>query len=162
MIYARSKGYQEEYSEFMTGNNEELIYFTACFVILFNPKTNQQRFYTQHGQEVISCAVSNESGDYIATGELGDPPKIHIWSSRTLENIKILSGIHRRGVHLLAFSKSDKFLITCGLNKPSAIVIYDWNKEVVLVSTCIQTPTQDIFILPDLYIDEILKEKMEK
>jgi WD40 repeat protein len=79
-------------------------------VILFNPKLNQQRFYTQHEQEVISCAVSNESGDYIATGELGDPTlgirdnlmyKIHIWNSRTLENITILSGIHKRGIHLL-------------------------------------------------------------
>ena len=36
------------------------------------------------------------------------------------------------------------------------------NKEVVLVSTSIPSPTQDIFIFPDLYIDEIMKENEEK
>ena len=158
-VYARSIGYQEEYGEYMMGNNEELIYFSACIVVLFNPKLNQQRFYTEHEQEVISCAVSNLSGDYIATGELGDPSlgskdnqlyKIHVWNSKTLENITILSGIHRRGIHLLWFSKSDKYLITWGLNKPSAVVIYDWKNETVLVSTSIPSPTQDIFIFPDL------------
>ena len=125
-VYARSKGYQEEYGEYMMGNNEEIIYYTACIVILFNSKLNQQRFYNEHEQEVISCAISNESGDYIASGELGDTPAIHVWNSRTLENLAILSGIHRRGIHLIAFSKTDKFLVTCGLNKPSAVIIYDW------------------------------------
>ena len=144
------------------GNNEEIVYFTACMVILFNPKLNQQRFYTQHEQEVISVAVSNQSGDYIASSELGDPPNIHVWDSRTLENITILSGIHRKGIHLMAFSKSDKYLVTCGLTKPSAVVIYDWKKEVVLVSTSISSPTQDIFIFPDMYLDEAMQEEEAK
>ena len=161
-VYARSIGYQEKYGEYMMSNNEEIVYFTAWLVVLFNPKLNQQRFYTQHEQEVISCAVSNQSGDFIASGELGDPPKVHVFNSRTLENITILAGIHRKGVHLIAFSKTDKYLVTCGLNKPSAVVIYDWKKETVLVSTSIQSPTQDIFIFPDLYIDEKIKEEEAK
>lgn len=146
----------------MMGNNEEIIYFTACIVILFNPKLNQQRFYNQHEQEVISLAVSNESGDFIASSEFGDPPAIHIWNSRTLENLVILKGIHRKGVHLMSFSKTDKYLVTCGLNKPSAVIIYDWKKETVLVSTSIQSPTQDIFILPDLYLDEKIRTEETK
>ena len=145
----------------MMENNEELIYFTACVVVMFNAKLNKQRFYTQHEQEIISCAVSNQSGDYIATGELGDTPKIHIWNSRTLENLIILSGIHKKGIHLMSFSKSDKYLISCGLKKPSAIVIYDWKNKTVLVSTTISSPTQDIFIFPDMYIDEKLREEEE-
>ena len=36
------------------------------------------------------------------------------------------------------------------------------NKETVLVSTSILSPTQDIFILPDLYVDEKIREEEAK
>jgi hypothetical protein len=45
------------------------------------------------------------------------------------------------------------------LNKPSAIIIYDWRKESVLVSTTISSPTQDIFIFPDMYVEEKSKDE---
>jgi hypothetical protein len=62
--------------------------------------------------------------------------------------------VHKTGVHLLSFSKNDTFLVTCGLNNPSAIVIYDWQNNLVLVSSSIKSPTQDIFSLPELYMDD--------
>lgn len=85
------------------------------------------------------------NGEFIASGELADHPKIHIWNSRTLENINILKGnlfphhlgIHRKGIHLLAFSNNDKYLVTCGLQKPSAVVIYEWRTSKVIVSTSV-------------------------
>ena len=36
------------------------------------------------------------------------------------------------------------------------------NKETVLVSKSISSPTQDIFILPDLYVDEKIREEEAK
>jgi len=86
----------------------------------------------------MSLAVSNQTGDLIATGELADFPKIHIWNSRSLDNYCILKGIHKRGVHMLAFSNNDEYLLTCGLTRPSAVIIYDWKNSVVLVSTSVR------------------------
>jgi len=62
-------------------------------------------------------AVSNLNGDFVATGELSSStrPMIHIWNCRTLDNINILQGIHQKGIHLLAFSSDDRFLISSGL-----------------------------------------------
>lgn len=91
----------------------------------------------QHESEVLSLAVSNQAGDLIATGELADHPKIHVWSSRTLDNLAILRGLHKRGVHMLAFSNNDEYLVTCGLTRPSAVIIYDWKTQQVLVSTSV-------------------------
>jgi len=88
---------------------------------------------------VLSLAISNQEGDLIASGELASAPKIHIWNSRTLENLNIISGIHRKGIHLLSFSNNDRFLVTCGLQMPSAVIIYDWQTSSVLFSTSIQT-----------------------
>lgn len=128
--------------------SEEIIYYVSNTVILLNIHMNRQRFYTEHRQEIISMAISNCTGDYVATGEYAAiKPSIHIWNCRTLENINVLQGVHHRGVHLLAFSKDDKFLITCGLMNPSAILIYDWRLGNVIVSSSIAAPTQDVTVL---------------
>jgi len=71
----------------------------------------------------------------IASGELGENPEIHVWNSRTLLNIQILKGVHKSGVHLMSFTKNDTFLVTCGLTLPSAIIIYDWKNNMVLISS---------------------------
>lgn len=87
-------------------------------------------------------AISNLNGDLVATGEFSMiKPSVHIWNCRTLENINVLKGIHQKGIHLLAFSADDHFLITCGLMNPSAIIIYDWAVGSVIVSTSISSPS---------------------
>ena len=121
--------------------------------MLFNTRLNSQRFYLQHDAEIISLAISNQTGDLIATAEMADYPKIHVWHSRTLDNCAVLKGLHKRGVHLLSFSNNDEFLITCGLTRPSAIIIYDWKNELVLVSISVMNATQELFMLPDVILD---------
>jgi len=147
--YAESTGTRVKYEKKMQEYNEEILYFISNTVILLNFSLNRQRFYTQHNQEIISLAVSNLNGDFVATGELSltVKPCIHIWNSRTLDNMNVLTGIHQKGIHLLAFSSDDRFLITCGLLSPSAVLIYDWAAGSVVVSTKIMSPTQDILIL---------------
>jgi len=80
----------------MMDYNEEVIYFVSSYVVLVNVQLNRQRFYTQHLQEIISLAISNLNGDFVATGEYSEStkPAIHIWNSRTLDNISVLQGIH--------------------------------------------------------------------
>jgi hypothetical protein len=142
-LYADSTGTRVKYEKKMQEYNEEIVYFVSNVVILLNVHLNRQRFYTQHAQEIISLAVSNLNGDIIATGEYsaGVKPTVHIWNSRTLENINVLKGVHQKGIHLLAFSSDDKFLITCGLLNPSAILIYDWAVGTIIVSSSIASPT---------------------
>lgn len=114
--FADSIGTRNKYEKKLQDYNEEIIYFCSSTVILLNQQTSKQRFYTEHVQEIISLALSNLNGDIAATGELSMlKPAVHIWNTRTLENINVLQGIHHKGIHLLAFSNDDRFLITCGL-----------------------------------------------
>lgn len=106
-------------------------------VVLLNPSICQQRHYTQHDQEVISCAVSHKDGSILATGELGAVPAVHVWNSRTLESLRVIKGIQSRGVHLLAFANADRMLVTCGLTAPSACIIYEWATGEIVISTAI-------------------------
>ena len=141
--------------------NEEIIYFVSNTVVLLNIHINKHRFYSEHKQEIISLAVSNLNGDFIATGEYSlINPTVHVWNCRTLENISVLEGVHQRGIHLLAFSADDRFLITCGLLNPSAVIIYDWAISTVIVSSSINSPTQDIVILKGhATADQMLQSK---
>jgi WD40 repeat protein len=123
---ALSTGGREKFEKTSVLNSEEIAYFTASIVVLYNTRLNTQRFYVQHEAELLSLAVSNQSGDLIATGEMADHPCIHVWNSRTLDNYAILKGLHKRGVHMIAFSNNDEYLITCGMTRPSAVIIYDW------------------------------------
>lgn len=54
---------------------------------------------------------------------------------------------------MLAFSNNDEYLVTCGLTRPSAVIIYDWKTQAVLVSTSIMNATQDLFMLPEFSND---------
>jgi WD40 repeat protein len=126
-MFQESIGSRNKYEKKMAKHNEEIIYFVSSIVILLNVNKGVQRFYSEHTEEIISMAICNLNGDIVATGDMSEnKPSIHIWNSRNLENINVLQGIHNLGIHLLAFSSDDKFLITCGLGNPSAILIYDW------------------------------------
>ena len=92
-------------------------------------------------------------GSLVATGELGTMPAIHVWNSRTLESLQVIKGIHSKGIHLLAFSADDRMIVSCGLTKPSACIIYEWETAEIVISTAISSPTQEIFVLPEITWD---------
>ena len=77
-------------------------------------------------------------------------PAIHVWNSRSLHSEQIIKGLHSKGIHLLAFTNDDKLLVTCGLTAPSACIVYDWANAEIIVSMAIASPTQEIFVLPDI------------
>lgn len=59
----------------------------------------------------------------------------------------MLVGIHSRGIHLLEFSNDDRYLITCGMMNPSAVLIYDWRAGVIVLSSSVLDPTIDLVVL---------------
>jgi hypothetical protein len=58
-----------------------------------------------------------------------------------------MSGRHLVGVHLLQFTHGDKFIVSCSLSTPAAVLIYDWANGDVIISTCIESPIKDLFLL---------------
>ena len=146
-LAADSVGARDKFERITDRNNEEIVYFIASVVVLLNTNVNKQRFYLSHDQEVISIAISPLDGLIIATGELALNPAIHIWSRKSLESLAVIKGLHSMGVHMLSFTTDNKYLVTCGLTNPSAVIIYDWATSEVVISTSIHAPTQEIFTL---------------
>jgi microtubule-associated protein-like 5 len=70
-----------------------MIFFTACIIIVYYPKINEQRHYLEHESDVISVAAANNL-TLMASGEYAEYPAIHIWDNNTLHNIGVIKGVH--------------------------------------------------------------------
>ncbi|XP_029948827.1 cilia- and flagella-associated protein 52 [Salarias fasciatus] len=109
-------------------DKEHLIYPLGCTVILKKTSTGKQEFLHGHTNN-ISCISVSKSGQYIASGQvnfLGFKANIIVWDfeKRTVYAEFLL---HKAKVESLAFSPSDKYLVSLGGQDDGSIVL--WNIE---------------------------------
>ena len=126
-------------------NKDALVYFVGCIAVVYYPKLLKQKHYLEHSNEIISLAVG--VGDIACTGELGEYPSIHIWRPSSLENLEVLSGVHKGAVTFLAFSYNDHQIISCSFY---TVVIYEWQTRSVLITTNHTSLIVDLSPLPRL------------
>ncbi|CAD8183513.1 unnamed protein product [Paramecium pentaurelia] len=129
-----------------TALNEKMIFFTACIIIVYYPKINEQRHYLEHESEVISVAVANNLS-LMASGEYAEQPAIHIWDNNTLHNIGVIKGVHQKGVHLLTFFGNDELLASCGIRVASPILIYNIKDFSLVLSTQVNEFAVDLLTI---------------
>ncbi|UJR29986.1 hypothetical protein I4U23_017533 [Adineta vaga] len=126
------RGYDCRDNVFCLKSNE-IVYHVAALGIVLNTEQNQQRFYNHHTDDILCLAVSPDM-TYVATGQIGRDPPIHVWDPIEMQTISILKGQHFRGVCALGFSKNGKRLATVGLDDYRTIVIWEWKKGEKLAS----------------------------
>ena len=152
--FSISTGHFYNYSEKEIAKNSCLIYTIGKIVVILYVQLNKQKFYLGHQNEVISFAISKKKCKYIASGERGRKPSIHIWDSETRQTLQILSGFHSQGVHLLEFAYIENYLLTCGKLVDSPILLYDWIKGIIIYSFQMKGIVQDVKMI---YFDYSLK-----
>jgi WD40 repeat protein len=81
------------------------------------------------------CIAAGENSSIVASGEKDLDPCIHIWDSKTLNNIGIIQGFHKDGVKEMIFFDNNKFLITCGSRHNTPILVYSMKNFTLLLST---------------------------
>ncbi|KAK9711895.1 Echinoderm microtubule-associated protein-like 5 [Basidiobolus ranarum] len=122
-----------------TSESPELVYFAGSVGIVHDVRSNTQRFFTGHNDDVISIAV-HPSGEYTATGDVAsviDPQggvKVHIWQSKKPEappvaTLKCGSGTIFKGVVSISFSPDGKYLVAVCKDKDHTIEIFDWKSS---------------------------------
>ena len=71
--------------------------------MVYSSSTHKQRFYSAHTDDIL-CLALHPAHDYVATGQIGRDPAIHVWEAGTMETLSILKGEHSRGVCAVDFS----------------------------------------------------------
>ncbi|CAK8677759.1 unnamed protein product [Clavelina lepadiformis] len=97
---------------------------------------HQQTFYLEHTDDIISLTVNQHPKfpNVIATGQLGESPKIHVWDAISKKTLSILKGCHEVGVCSVNFSASGKLLLSVGLEEQHSVAVWRW-QEGALVSS---------------------------
>jgi microtubule-associated protein-like 6 len=116
----------------------EIVYPAAAVGVVLNADEHKQRFNIEHSDE-ISClavhhALSGKGETWVATGEVGRKPKIHIWSTESMEVLSTVCGLHKGGVLHVSFSPDGQLLASVGADSLHSVVVYDWQKRLKLFS----------------------------
>jgi hypothetical protein len=106
-------------------SNSDLILYSGKTAVVINKKQNSSKIFLTHSQEISSIAVYET---YVATGEFGDEPTIHIWDSKNLQLKLSLKGILKKGITHLRFSHDGKKLAALEVDKNHTVVVYDFAK----------------------------------
>uniref|UniRef100_A0A1A8BCJ0 Cilia- and flagella-associated protein 52 n=1 Tax=Nothobranchius kadleci TaxID=1051664 RepID=A0A1A8BCJ0_NOTKA len=112
-------------------DREFLIYPLGCTVILKNISDGKQQILLGHTSSV-SCLSVSKSGSYIASGQVssvGSKATIIIWNYAE-RGIHAKLDLHKTTVEAVAFSPSDKYLVSLGGLDDNRIVV--WNIETKL------------------------------
>ncbi|XP_004681693.1 PREDICTED: echinoderm microtubule-associated protein-like 5 isoform X1 [Condylura cristata] len=105
----------------------EIVYHVAAVGVIYNRQQNTQRFYLGHDDDIL-CLAIHPLKDYVATGQVGRDPSIHIWDTETVKPLSILKGYHQYGVCAVDFSADGKRLASVGIDDSHSIVLWDWKK----------------------------------
>ena len=133
-----------------------MIWYTSAVVIIYDPKTHLQRFYSEHDDDVTALAV-HPNGVVIATGQVAKDPRINVWDSGAAAHAGTLPPedgaelptyplppetmcqlfqhkVHIRGIKSLEFSPDGKLLCSVGEGDSHNVAIWDWDDGVLLTS----------------------------
>jgi microtubule-associated protein-like 6 len=104
----------------------ELVYHTAAVGISLNTKSNTQKFFMEHNDDVTCLHMSND-GSLVATGQVGAVPMICLWDANTMQTKLVLTGILQKGIGSVCISNDGKKLAAVALDDDHCIAIYDIN-----------------------------------
>jgi len=95
-----------------------LIYYIACAGVVHHIKTNVQRFFLHHDEDISSMSL-HPTLPMVATGQLtvkggNMHPKIWIWDYNTCRQIKLIDQPRAQAVEMLEFSSCSNFLYSIG------------------------------------------------
>ena len=96
------RGYDCRNNLFYTKDGD-IVYHVAALGVVYTSSTHKQRFYSAHTDDIL-CLSLHPSHDYVATGQIGRDPAVHVWDAGTMETLSILKGEHSRGVCAVDFS----------------------------------------------------------
>ena len=76
-----------------------------------------------HDDDIVSLAA-DPTGRFVATGQIGAKPRVHIWDSESGANLVTLPLVHRRAIPALAFSPDGKKILSVGDDDNHSVALY--------------------------------------
>ncbi|KAJ8309461.1 hypothetical protein KUTeg_014335 [Tegillarca granosa] len=124
------RGFDSRNNLHYVNDGADVVFHAAGAGIVQNIASGAQSFYLGHTDDII-CLDVNQHPKFkgiIATGQIGNPPSVHIWSAATKKTKSILRGEHSKGVCSVVFSCTGKYVLTVGLEDDHKVVVWRWQE----------------------------------
>jgi microtubule-associated protein-like 6 len=122
-------------------DSNEIIYTAAALGIVLKKDENEQRFFNQHRDDVVSMDIHPDR-NIVATGQMAAKGRaklidLYVWDSDDCTILQKLSGFHRRAINVIKFSPNGKYLLSVGEDDMHSVAIYEWSTgRLVSTSKC--------------------------
>ncbi|XP_053379131.1 uncharacterized protein LOC123526739 isoform X2 [Mercenaria mercenaria] len=125
---------------------EELVYYVASIVVLYDKDNDTQRHYIQHNEE-ITCMTIHPSQCLVATGQMHGKQSEHashirIWDGVSLSTHSVIGlGVFHGGVVSIGFSQDKSGIYMCALDgsEKHMLSVWDWDSGNVVARTMTST-----------------------
>lgn len=130
------RGFDSRNNLHYINDGADIVFHAAGAGIVQNLSTGNQSFYLEHTDDIICLAVNQHSKfkNIVASGQIGNPPSIHVWDAVTKETKSILRGGHSRGVCSVDFSCTGKYIVSVDLADDHQIAVWRWQDGVKVAS----------------------------
>lgn len=101
-----------------------LTYNCAGVGVVMDKKTNTQRHFMSHGDDIHCCKL-DPSGVLAATGEIGPHPRFCIWNTKTMEEVFSTNGPMVKGIKHVAFSRDGSKVACSDMSDDHNVYVFD-------------------------------------
>ena len=125
------------------------MYNTGRQVVVYNFNNHKQCIFSGHMEEVVALAM-HPDGQYCATGESGNIPRVIVWHTSTREVKFLARGFHKNGIAALSFSGDGKVLAIVGNDSHHRLSVHRWeSNETYFTSNVDDGPAMAVSFLLD-------------
>ncbi|EFN81436.1 Mitogen-activated protein kinase-binding protein 1 [Harpegnathos saltator] len=117
-----------------------------CTVVLFNPRRNSQAHVLNACRKTVTSLALAGDGKLLATGECGHMPNVRVWDISDPHNavqIAEFSG-HKYGINCVAFSPSNKYVVSVGSQHDMIVNVWDWRSNVKVASNKVSSKVKAV------------------
>lgn len=112
----------------------DVAYLAGAVIVVYNPRKNKQRrFFRAKSSDpvtALSCVQFSHDGEWIAAGERGQRPTIHVFNVNKRKRIITLKGEHELSISCIRFSPNGKYLVSIGgFKKKQTLIVWSLKEE---------------------------------
>ncbi|XP_011303642.1 mitogen-activated protein kinase-binding protein 1 isoform X2 [Fopius arisanus] len=121
-------------------------YPAGCTVVLFNPRKNTQTHVLNGSRKTVTSLALSGDGRLLVTGECGHTPNVRVWDISDPRNAIQIAEFpsHKYGINCVAFSPSNKYVVSVGSQHDMIVNVWDWRNNVKVASNKVSSKVKAV------------------